>query len=92
MIRQTVYDENRNLYYDSPKDDNRNMDNERHTLYHDNKIWMIMRHEITIDVPHWRSIFSSPQIFRAATMFNSAKLVQIAQNCRNDENVFGKKT
>ena len=54
MIRQIVHDENRNLYYDnrSLKDDNHNMDDDNHNLYYDNRIWMIIRHERTIDMPY----------------------------------------
>ena len=54
MIRHIFHNENRNLYHDNrtPKDDNRNMDDESHILYHDNRICMMMRHEIKIDVPH----------------------------------------
>ena len=54
MIRQIVYDDNHNLYHDNHnlKDDNRNMDDDSQNVYHDNRICMMTRHEITIDVPY----------------------------------------
>ena len=53
MIRQIVYDDNRNVYYDNrnPNEDNHNMDDESHNLYYDNQICMMMRHERMIDAP-----------------------------------------
>ena len=54
MIRQIVHDENRNLYHDNRnlKDDNHNMDDDSQNLYHDNQIFMMIRHEKTIDVSY----------------------------------------